>query len=700
MKISLPLSFPTRFNLFLSTIVLLSGLGSAVLLTYHHTEQRFQDLQRQGQILARLMARNLEFPFYVGDRRAARHLLETFRNFPGLLFVRIYDDQCRDWLSVAYRPHPPLRTACPPAHEDILPAQWLWNDAPPPLLLSAPLTTAAASDEANLFFPEDRQTVGRVVVGFDLAGFRRAVYQSTRRVLGFTALMIVPILAFSWWHSRRLTKPLQRLHGALERLTRGRPEPLPISAPIPEIRLLEEKFNTLIGWLENYQKDLEWLAYQDTLTGLHNRAWLQHHLDRLIRETTERNHSLGLLFLDLDRFKIVNDTLGHETGDLLLQTVANLLKRIVREEDAIVRLGGDEFLILLANLSLIHDRAADQASRVAQKIVERLNQPLTIAGHELMATFSIGIALAPHDAQDGETLLRYADTAMYAAKEAGRNTYCLFQPHQSAAGERRLSMEAALRRAVERRQLQFHLQPQIQYPEGNVVGAEVLLRWRWKDAWVSPAEFIPLLEETGLIVEVGEWLITEIIELKRRWHRQALCDAGFCHIGVNVSPVQLWRSNFAQRTLALLQSQDDEVPISLELELTESALVQPTPATLATFARLREAGLRFAIDDFGTGYSNLAYLKRFPLDTIKIDQSFVRDCIDDPADASLVTAICAMARGLGLTVVGEGVENPEQAEFLHRQGCRIMQGYLFARPMPAEAFERFLRDRNQAQKAS
>ncbi len=697
MKAPFTLSFPIRFNLFLSAIVLLSGLGTAALLTYQHMEQRFRNLHRQGEILARLMARNLEFPLYVGDRRAARHLLETFRDFPNLLFVRIYDDRCRDWLTVIYRSRAPVPITCPPGHEAPRLIQWLWNGDPPPLLLGTPITAAADSGEASVFFEEERQALGHVVVGFDLRGFRRAVYQSTLRVLGFTALMLVPILAFSWWRSRRLTRPLQRLHGALERLTRGRPAPLSVSAPIPEIRLLEEKFNTLIGWLENYQKDLEWLAYQDTLTGLHNRAWLQNNLDRIIRETTERHHSLGLLFLDLDRFKIVNDTLGHETGDLLLQTVADLLKRIVRDEDAIVRLGGDEFLILLANLSLVHDRAAEQAGRVAQKIVEQLNHPLTIAGHELMSTFSIGIALAPHDARDGETLLRYADTAMYAAKEAGRNTYRLFQPHQSAAGKRRLSLEAALRRAVERQQLQFHFQPQIRYPERTVVGAEVLLRWHWQGAWVSPAEFIPLLEETGLIVEVGEWLIAEIIALKRRWHRQALCDAGFCHIGVNVSPVQLWRSNFAQRILTLLQGQDDdEVPISLELELTESALVQPTPAILATFARLREAGLRFAIDDFGTGYSNLAYLKRFPLDTIKIDQSFVRDCIDDPADASLVTAICAMARGLGLAVVGEGVETPQQAEFLRHQGCHVMQGYLFARPMPTEAFERFLRERHQA----
>ncbi len=690
-------SFPTRFNLFLTAIVVLSGLGTAALLTYQQMEQRFRDLHRQGEILARLMARNVEFPLYVSDRRTARQVLETFQDFPDLLFVRIYDDQCREWLTVIYRSRPAVRTACPPDHPVPGLIRWFWNDTPLPLLLDAPVTAAADSGEASLFFDEERRPLGHVVVGFDPTEFRHAAHRSIQRVLAFTAMMIVPVLVFSWWRSQRLTRPLQRLHGALERLTQGGSEPVTVSAPIPEIRLLEEKFNTLIGWLENYRKDLEWLAYQDTLTGLHNRAWLQHNLDRIIRETTESHHSLGLLFLDLDRFKIVNDTLGHETGDLLLQTVADLLKRVVRDEDAIVRLGGDEFLILLANLSLIHNRATEQASRVAQKIVEQLNRPLTIAGHELMSTFSIGIALAPHDAQDGETLLRYADTAMYAAKEAGRNTYRLFQPHQSAAGERRLSLEAALRRAVERHQLQYHFQPQIRYPEGTVVGTEVLLRWHWQGAWISPAEFIPLLEETGLIVEVGEWLIAEIIALKRRWHRQGLCDTGFCHIGVNVSPVQLWRSNFAERILALLQSRDDDsVPISLELELTESALVQPSPAILATFTRLREAGLRFAIDDFGTGYSNLAYLKRFPLDTIKIDQSFVRDCIDDPADASLITAICAMARGLGLAVVGEGVETPEQAEFLRRQGCHVMQGYLFAKPMPAEAFERFLRDQLQA----
>ncbi len=696
MRTLLNLSFPVRFNLFLTAIVLLSGLGTAALLTFQNMEQRYRDLQQQGEILARLIARNVEFPFYVGDRHTARHLLASFQDFPSLVFVHIYNDRCQKWLAQDYREHDAGKAACPLNGSAPTLSQWLWSGDQLLLLRSAPITAAEESDEASLFFQERRKVTGHVVVGFDLKGFRSAIYQSTMRVLGFTALMMVPILLFSWWRSRRLTRPLQRLHRALEHLTQGHSAPLAISASIPEIRLLEEKFNTVLHWLGDYQRDLEWLAYQDTLTGLYNRAWLQNNLDHIIRETIH-HHSLALLFLDLDRFKIINDTLGHETGDQLLQTVAETLKQVVRRDDAIIRLGGDEFLIILTNLSLIHGQAADQASRAAQKIVEQLNRPLSIAGHELMATFSIGIALSPHDAKDGETLLRYADTAMYAAKEAGRNTYRLFQPHQSAAGRRRLSMEAALRRAVERQQLQFHFQPQLQYPQNRIVGAEVLLRWCWEGTWISPVEFIPLLEETGLIVEVGEWLVAEIVQMKRLWYRRGLCGDRFHRLAVNVSPVQLWRSNFAERILGLLEQHRDEVPIALELELTESSLVQPTPAILATFARLRKAGLRFAIDDFGTGYSNLAYLKRFPLDAIKIDQSFTQGCTGNHTDASLVTAICAMARGLGLSVIGEGVETLEQAEFLRRQGCRIMQGYLFARPMAVKEFEQFLRQRTGIQ---
>ncbi|BCX82809.1 hypothetical protein MIT9_P2397 [Methylomarinovum caldicuralii] len=682
------LTFTTRFNLFLAAIILVSGLGTSLALTWKDLRQEYRELQRQGRILTRLAADNLRYPLLVGDRTHAAEVLESFRGLPQLAAIQVFDARCRLWL----QPPHPAPSRCPPSR--YIPAMSeLWRSAHPFMVVSLAIPTNTAVGEQALFLESGpaSQPLGYVALVFDLEGFRTRFLTSARDSLFVTLAFLIPILAISSYRSRRLTRPLERLHDALANLPAAKPQPLEVSADIPEIRLLEARFNAVQQQLAEYHQDLERLAFRDHVTQLRNRTWLQEQLPALLREACQGQGSLALLFLDLDRFKLVNDTLGHATGDQLLHTIAARLQGHLRDRDILVRLGGDEFLILLPNLASAREKAEHQAKSAAAKLIKALKQPLRIAGHQLRVSFSIGIALAPHDAEDADTLLRFADIAMYAAKDAGRQTFRLFRPEQAKTGRRRLALEAALTEAVERQRLQFFLQPQIQADGGCVCGAEVLLRWRHKDAWISPAEFIPLLEETGLIVPVSEWLVREALALKRRWLQQGLCGKGFRHLAVNISPVQLWREDFTARMLAIIRECSPDGELGLELELTESALVQPSQAVLDGFEQLKAAGVRFAIDDFGTGYSNLAYLKRFPLDAIKIDQSFVRDCIEDPADAALVTAICAMARGLGLTVVAEGVETEAQVEFLRRQHCQIYQGYLFARPMPPEEFERFLK---------
>ncbi|MDD2760679.1 MAG: EAL domain-containing protein, partial [Methylomonas sp.] len=458
---------------------------------------------------------------------------------------------------------------------------------------------------------------------------------------------------------------------------------------------LVQASNLMNNWLRHYRNEvqsyqamLERQAFYDDLTGLANRTLLKDHLKISVSQARRRQKSAAVMFLDLDRFKYVNDTLGHSCGDNLLQSVAKRLRKQLRACDTVARMGGDEFIVILNDLNPDYDQAKHDASRVAHQIGESLSRPFSINDHEISTSFSIGIAFYPHDGESGELLTRNADCAMYEAKESGRNTYRFYDPSLQQRGIRRLNLENGLKKALAQNELTLHFQPKYDAQSGRLVGAEALLRWRFKDTWVSPAEFIPLAEETGLILPIGEWVMESALTALAGWRRAGLVDRAF-HVGVNVAPPQFWHPNFAKRTLEILSRLLPDSPGSLELELTESCLLRPTEESQRTFSQLRAAGLRFAVDDFGTGYSNLSYLKQFPLDVLKIDQSFVRDCIDDPSDATIIRAIIAMARGLGLEVIAEGVESIQHADFLHHEGCHLLQGYLLAQPMPAEDFGNF-----------
>jgi diguanylate cyclase (GGDEF)-like protein/PAS domain S-box-containing protein len=429
------------------------------------------------------------------------------------------------------------------------------------------------------------------------------------------------------------------------------------------------------------QERIQQLAHYDVLTGLPNRVLFSDRLEQAII-SAQRNHTnIALLFLDIDRFKQINDTLGHGVGDRLLQNVGQRLLGCVREQDTVSRQGGDEFIVVLS------DAGSAGAELVAQKILQSILQPYVIEQHDLRITASIGIAIFPDHAQDSESLIKYADVAMYQAKESGRNCYLSFHPAMNESSYERLKLENALRGALERDELCVYYQAQVNLQDGRIVGCEALVRWLHPTlGMIYPDKFIPLAEETGLIVSINHWVLEQAIKQCRAWR-----DAGFnaLTMSVNLSALQFRQHNLLQQVKGLLDKYELP-PGVLDLELTEGILMQGVERTLATLHELSAMGVILSLDDFGTGYSSLSYLKRFPIQQLKIDQSFVRDVITDASDATMVRTIILMAHSLKLDVIAEGVETQEQAEFLMQSGCERAQGYHFRRPVTAEEFELLL----------
>ena len=417
-------------------------------------------------------------------------------------------------------------------------------------------------------------------------------------------------------------------------------------------------------------------AYHDPLTDLPNRASFAEHLEEAMRRAKRAGWPLALLFLDLDLFKRVNDSLGHDAGDRLLRIAAERIRRAVREADMLFRMGGDEFTVLLEDV-----RGPEEAAMVASRVLEAMGEPLQLQHHEIAVTASIGIALYPRDDVVGERLVKSADTAMYRAKELGRNRYAFFAPEMNERVESQMQMEAALRRALRNDEFVLHFQPRVSAASGRVTGAEALLRWRHPE-WglVEPARFVPLLEETGMVVPVGAWVLAEACRQAKAWQVAGLPPL---RVSVNLSSRQ-FRSEtlFDSVTEALRASH--LAPQLLELELTESLLVENVEHAMGVMGKLKAIGAAISIDDFGTGYSSLVYLKRFPIDSLKIDRSFVRDIATSPKDAAIVKAISVLARSLGIGLIAEGVEEPWQVEYLRGQHCTELQGFLFSRALPPD----------------
>ena len=441
------------------------------------------------------------------------------------------------------------------------------------------------------------------------------------------------------------------------------------------------------------ERQMRALAYYDGLTGLPNRALFKDQLARAVRQAGRDAGRVAVMFLDLDRFKQINDSLGHPVGDALLKAVATRLNGCLRggdnlgrndeESGATARLGGDEFTVMLTGLA-----QAEDAAKVAQRIVEAMARPFAVDGHELFVTASVGVAVYPEDGADVDTLLKNADIAMYNAKDVGRNNYKFYSSQLNARALERLTLERDLHRALERGELMLHYQPQVDAADGRITGVEALLRWNHPErGLVPPAQFIPLAEQNGLIVPIGEWVLQEACRRAKAWSSEAAMPP---QVWVNVSGIQ-----FRDRRLtgAVRRALDASglPPALLVIEATESILIEDLEATLAVLQELKAMGVAVAIDDFGTGYSSLAYLKRFPLDTLKIDGSFVRDLAQNAEDRAIVGAIIALSASLKLKVLAEGVETAEQAALLLELGCSRMQGYLYSLPVLSEEIPALLR---------
>jgi len=429
---------------------------------------------------------------------------------------------------------------------------------------------------------------------------------------------------------------------------------------------------------------IRYLATHDELTALPNRVMFSELLSHVLENSRRNKRRFAVFFIDLDRFKFINDNLGHEAGDTLLREVATRLKTSLRSGDVVARLGGDEFVVLLPDM---HDN--EHAGTVARKLQSAIIRPVEISGQEWRVTASIGISTFPDDAQNEASLMKHADIAMYHAKEEGKNNFQFYDGRLKERSLERLALETHLRRAIERNELSLHYQPKLELATNRLSGVEALLRWNSAELGaVTPARFIPLAEETGLIIPIGKWVLRTACAQLMAWQRAGLPTV---RVAVNLSPRQLSDPNLVADVRAAL-AETGMPPDLLELEVTESSVMHNIERAVQVLTALKTMGVRLAIDDFGTGYSSLAQLKRFPIDTLKVDRSFIREIPDDPEDRAIAEAIIAMGRTLSLTVIAEGVETPAQQEFLRAHGCDQMQGFYFSKPIAADEFAELLRN--------
>ena len=562
-------------------------------------------------------------------------------------------------------------------------------------------------DERKRFHQAIWDACSDVVVVVDHHGIVRYANPATEQVFGrATATLLGQPLA--------LLEPPASAEGAgalgalaLKRRPTGRPEmaelagwhaegrPLPLEVTFSSVLLDGQE--AVVGFIRDIterkraEERIRYVGSHDALTGLPNRALLKDRLEQAIAVARRGGTAVWVAFLDLDRFKLINDSLGHAAGDALLTTIAARLRGLLRESDTVARLGGDEFVLVLT------ETPGSRLSRdVLQRVTEAVAQPLVTHGHELLATCSIGVAVFPDDGDEAGTLVERADITMYRAKQAGRNGFCFYASSMNARALERLRLERELRIALEQEQFVLEYQPQVDVATRHVVGAEALVRWQHPTrGLVAPDEFIAVAEEIGLIVPLGQWILRTACRQARAWQRAGLPAV---RVAVNLSARQ-----FAERGLAPMIGAElaaAALPAHLlEVEITESLLMSDVERAVDTLRELNLLGVKVSIDDFGTGYSSLAYLKRFRIDTLKIDRSFVRDITSDPEDAAIVGAIISLAHNLGHTVVAEGVEERGQLDFLLERGCDLAQGYLFSRPLPAARFEQYLRatsDRDDA----
>ncbi|MEH6578155.1 MAG: EAL domain-containing protein [Amphritea sp.] len=531
----------------------------------------------------------------------------------------------------------------------------------------------------------DDKLIGQAYFQYSLASVEKflMVYLIVVVIIYLLSMLAVYSIAFKL--QRRISGPIERILEAMQAITLKQHFGIRIrKGDDDEIGAIITGFNEMIEQidhnareLEQQRQEIERHVFYDALTGLANRRLLIHKTEQEIVRS-KRSHQKGaLLYLDLDHFKTINDSLGHAVGDELLKTVSARISQVLREADTPARFGGDEFVILLPELGREEAKAGNNALSVADKIRDAISAPIKINESELHVTPSIGIVLFDAHHSDFEKLIVQADLAMYRAKDEGRNQAQFFLPYMQDNADHRQQIEERLRTAISNDQLQLYYQPQCNY-KGDVVSAEALVRWQDKDhVWLNPATFIPIAEMTDLICMLGQWVLKTACEHVVLWEKQGK----FFPVAVNISPREFQQQDFVEKVEAILLT-TGVTPESLVFELTEGVLLSDIEGTIAKMNRLAELGIRFSLDDFGTGYSSLQYLKQLPLDTLKIDQSFVRDITTDPNDAAIVTTIIAMSKHMKMKVVAEGVEKEEELHFLTSNGCDYFQGYLLYKPLP------------------
>jgi diguanylate cyclase (GGDEF)-like protein len=482
----------------------------------------------------------------------------------------------------------------------------------------------------------------------------------------------------TWRAASRITQPLARLDEAAGRLASGEHVQVRVRGE-DELARLANSFNEMVGKIAEREQRITQLAFKDTLTGLPNRSMFQQALEHYFRAAEAKGSLFALHCLDLDQFKVINDTLGHPAGDALLIETARRLQQAARGH-FVARLGGDEFVVL----QTVDDR--DAIDRLAREILVTIVHPLSVDGNEFVPSTSIGIAIAPEDGEDGGTLLRNADLALYRAKEAGRGTYAFFEQSLNERAQQRRQLEADLRLALERGEFELYYQPLFDLEQNRICSFEALLRWRHpKRGIVSPVEFVSVAEDTGLIVPLGAWVIREACT-------RAACWPEGIRVAVNVSAVQFHRGALHETILRAL-ADSGLIPNRLEVEITESIFLDGGEATLRLLHALRTLGVRIALDDFGTGYSSLSYLQSFPFDKLKIDRSFIQNLLTRDGAIAIVHAITELANALGIETTAEGVEETDQLMELRAHGCSSVQGYLFSEPMSASDVERLFEEK-------